>query len=396
MGRRLGWIGLVVALATGAAVRWTLPGDVEDLKPRPDALEYEEAARNLASGQGYSLVLDGGHYPPRYPPGFSLLLVPAMWLTGGEHGAGVWMVLASALAGIACQWAIGFRVGGAASATAAAVLLALAPLHVRWSRAVMSDVPATTLTTALALGGLAALGRGPGAWFALGLAAGLAALLRSTCTLLALPLAGMLVADPGARAGAARRLAALAAGVGVGLLPLAAYDVLRFGSPLADGYHYWVGVEFFAWPNVVGIPTGGTAPNLVFYARPPAAGGALYPWPIAILAAAGCVLGVRRPGPARARRARRGDGAGLPRTCRSSGNGTGSSCRSCRSSRARRDPAENRVAGGPAGRRPSPARNHRGLHAARSPSAARRTWRSPGPRDRRARRAECRLMRAAM
>jgi 4-amino-4-deoxy-L-arabinose transferase-like glycosyltransferase len=300
MGRRLGWLGLVVALATGAAVRWTLPGDVEDLKPRPDALEYEEAARNLASGQGYSLVLDGGHYPPRYPPGFSLLLVPAMWLTGGEHGAGVWMVLASALAGIACLWAIGLRVGGAASGTAAALLLALAPLHVRWSRAVMSDVPATTVTTALALGGLAALGRGPGAWFALGLAAGLAALLRSTCTLLALPLAGMLVADPGARAGAGRRLAALTAGVGVGLLPLAAYDVVRFGSPLADGYHYWVGVEFFAWPNVVGVPTGGTDPNLVFYARQLAGGGALYSWPIAILAAAGCVLGVRRPGPARA------------------------------------------------------------------------------------------------
>ena len=314
MGRRLGWIGLVVALATGAAVRWTLPGDVEDLKPRPDALEYEEAARNLASGQGYSLVLDGGHYPPRYPPGFSLLLVPAMWLTGGEHGAGVWMVLASALAGIACLWAIGLRVGGAASATAAALLLALAPLHVRWSRAVMSDVPATTVTTALALGGLAALGRGPGAWFALGLAAGLAALLRSTCTLLALPLAGMLVADPGARRAPGGVSPRSPPGSGSACCRSRPTTCCASGRRWPTGITTGSASSSSRGRTSCGVPTGGTDPNLVFYARQLAGGGALYPWPIAILAAAGCVLGVRRPrsGP-RPRRARRGDGAGPPR-----------------------------------------------------------------------------------
>src|SRR4029453_11554198 len=93
-----GWAGLVLALVLGAAVRWTLPGRVEDLRPRPDALEYEEAARNLSEGAGYCPVFDGGCYPPRYPSGFSLLLTPAMWLSGGRHGAGIWVVMASALA----------------------------------------------------------------------------------------------------------------------------------------------------------------------------------------------------------------------------------------------------------------------------------------------------------
>jgi 4-amino-4-deoxy-L-arabinose transferase-like glycosyltransferase len=300
MGRTLGWIALAASLAIGAAVRWTLPADVEDLKPRPDALEYEEAARNLVAGEGYALVLDGGRFPPRYPPGFSLLLVPAMWLTGGEHGAGVWVVLASALAGIACLWAIGRRVGGTASAAVAALLLALAPLHVRWSRAVMADVPAATLTTALALGGLAALRHGPGAWFVLGLAAGLAALLRSTCALLALPLAGMLVVESGLRHATVRRVAALVAGLAIGMLPLALYHLLRFGSPLADGYRYWVGVDFFAWANVAAIPAGGSEPNLAFYARQLAGAGTLYSWPVAVLAVAGCILGIRRHGAARA------------------------------------------------------------------------------------------------
>jgi 4-amino-4-deoxy-L-arabinose transferase-like glycosyltransferase len=301
MRRALGWLGLVVALAAATAVRWTPPGDVEDLRPRPDALEYEEGARNLAAGEGYCLIMDGGRYPPRYPPGFSLLIVPAMWLTAGQHGAGIWTVLVSALAGVACVWAMGLVVGGPASALAAALLLALAPLHVRWSRAVMSDVPTATAAAGLALGGLLCRGRGAGAWFALGVAAGLAALLRSTCTLLALPLAVMLFVEHGAGRAAARRVGALAAGVGAGLLPLALYDLRRFGSSLASGYTYWVAADFFGWANVLGPPAaGGSESNLVFYGRLLAGAGSLYGWPVALLAAAGTVTGLRRPGAARA------------------------------------------------------------------------------------------------
>ena len=303
MAGKSAWVGLVVALVVGAAVRWTLPADVEDLKPRPDALEYEEAARNMAAGEGYCLILDGAKYPPRYSPGFSTLLVPAMWLTGGEHGAGIWVVLAAALAGIACVWAIGLVTGGAASAIVAALLLALAPLHVRWSRAVMSDVPSTTVTAGLALAGLLCLRRDarPRAWLVLGMATGLAGLLRSTCTLFALPLALALLTQAGLGRHALRRLVALAVGVGVGLLPLAIYDVLRFGSPLADGYRYWVAVDFFRWANVLGAPvSGGSESNLRFYSRQIVGAGSLYPLPVALLAVAGLVLGSRQGGGPRA------------------------------------------------------------------------------------------------
>src|SRR5262249_48864640 len=123
MGRTAAWVGLVVALAAGTAVRWTRPADVEDLKPRPDALEYEEAARNIVAGEGYSLILDGGRYPPRYPPGFSMLLVPAVWLSGGTYGVGIWVVLAAALAGIGCVWAVRLLAGGPGSAAAASLPL---------------------------------------------------------------------------------------------------------------------------------------------------------------------------------------------------------------------------------------------------------------------------------
>jgi 4-amino-4-deoxy-L-arabinose transferase-like glycosyltransferase len=297
-GETWAWFALGVALVLAALVRWTLPVEIEDLRPRPDALEYEEAARNLVTGEGYSLVLDGGRYPPRYPPGFSLLLAPAMWLTGGEFGAGVWVVLVCALGGVAAVWALGLMTGGPASATAAVFLLALAPLHVRWSRAVMSDVPAATATTLLVLGGILCVRRDARsfAWLALGAAAGLAALLRPTCTLLATPLgiATLATREPG------RRLLAFGTGLVVGLVPTALYGLLRFGSPLASGYGYWVPAEFFGWSNAVNGPAGGgTTGNLAFYLRQLAGASTLYPWPVALLGAAGLALALRGHGPAR-------------------------------------------------------------------------------------------------
>src|SRR5262249_32081748 len=173
--------------------------------------------------------------------------------------------------------------------------------RVRWWRAVMSDVPTATVAAGLALGGLLCRRRGAWAWFALGVAAGLAALLRSTWTVVGLPMAAMLLVEYGAGSAAARRVAALAIGVTVGLLPVASYDLQRFGSPLASGYEYWVAADFLQWKNVLGPPAaGGSESNLVFYGRLLAGAGSLYGWPIALLAAAGFVIGIGRPGAARA------------------------------------------------------------------------------------------------
>jgi len=302
MSRSSAWAGLVLALLLAATVRWTLPTRVEDLRPRPDALEYEEAARNLGAGAGYCLVFDGGCYPPRYPPGFSILLTPGVWLSGGLDGSGIWTVTAFALVGVAAVWAIGLTTGGPASAVAAALLLALSPLHVRWSRAVMPDVPTATVTTILVLGAILAARRParPPAWLALGLGVGLSALLRTTGLVLA-PVLGLAALAP--RDGwrpRATRLLALGVGLLVGLLPTITYGIARFGSPLASGYDYWVPGHFFGWSHVTGRPVGGgTEANLPFYVRQLSGWGSLYPWPVAVLAITGTALGCRRPGPAR-------------------------------------------------------------------------------------------------
>jgi hypothetical protein len=295
--------GLIAALALGALARWIPLEHVEDLRPRPDALEYEEGARNLLQGEGYWVIIGADKYPPRYPFGFPALLLPVLWAYGDVPGSGVRAVLACALATIVGAWWLGLRCGGPASAAVAALLIALAPFHVRLSQQILSDVPAAAATTGLAAGMLAALRRqlSDRAWFALGVLAGLAATIRTSGVVVLVAATFMLlVVSPSGRVGR-RRVLALAAGAAVGVLPMLAYNTIRFGSPLTTGYHWWTSRERFAWRYAFDRPVGGgSMANATFYLRAVAGLGELYPWPIAVLGIVGAVQGLRRPGAARA------------------------------------------------------------------------------------------------
>lgn len=304
--RRFSLTGLGIALALGAVLRWTLPSQVADLRPRPDALEYEEAARNLAHGEGYSLRIAGAKYPPRPPFGFSALLVPFLWVFGDQPGTGIWAVLVAALAAIAATWALGRVTGGPASGIAAAGLLALSPLHVRWSRAVMSDVPSSAAVAGIALWALVARQRGARAveWFAIAGVAGVAAAIRPSSLLLVVPILVLSLPGRATSLSLLVRLLTVGAGVLVGLLPELIYNAVRFGSPLSGGYALWVPGHDFSWrfaftPPPFAPAGDGTEPNLIFYLRVLAGGGQLYPWPIGILILAGSVVAVRQRGAAR-------------------------------------------------------------------------------------------------
>ena len=140
--------GLAAALALGWTLRATTPAAVEDLRPRPDAVEYEEAARHLVRGDGYWLHIAGERYPPRYPFGTSALIAPTLLVLGDAPGTGVAAVGAAAAAGTVVTWALARAAGGPAAALGAALLLATAPLHVRLSRIVLSEVPSAAPTAA--------------------------------------------------------------------------------------------------------------------------------------------------------------------------------------------------------------------------------------------------------
>jgi hypothetical protein len=286
----------VLVLALGLALRWTTPSQAGDLRPRPDALEYEEAARNWLGGDGYCLIIDGARYPPRYPFGFSAMLMPVLALMDHGPGTGVLVVIVTAADAIASAWALSSTASGTVPAAVAALLLALSPAHVRLSRAVMSDVPASCLVGWLAVTAMVAAKRhAPAiAWGVIGLLTGLAATVRVTDVLFLIGAGVVLLFSPRRT----RNLVALGGGACIGIMPLLAWNAVRFGSPFSDGYHVWRGALFSL--TVQAPPAGGgTDPNVVHYARALAGLGDLYPWPIAALVALGLIEGARRPGSVR-------------------------------------------------------------------------------------------------
>lgn len=297
--------GSVAALAVALLAAFLLgrvsPEQVADLKPRPDAVEYEEAARGLLRGDGTSLRIDGRRFAPRYPPAMSWAVAGAMRLAGERPGSGAVVALLSALVSVAAAWMLAAGAGGPVAAAVAALVVALSPLHVRWSRAVMADVPSTA---ACALVGLWSLrraardDRSAAGDVASGVAAGLLSLLR----LASLAIAPAVVATaalgpaPGGVRQRVERAARTAVGVAAGLLPLAVHQARAYGAPWRTGYGLWHGSEFsvdFASRPAFGA-TGELA-NPAFYAKVLAGGGDLHPWPVALLAAAGFLAAVRGP-----------------------------------------------------------------------------------------------------
>jgi 4-amino-4-deoxy-L-arabinose transferase-like glycosyltransferase len=292
--RRLGALLLLVALVLGTALRAVPPSEISDLRPRPDAFEYEEAARNLAEGEGYVLIVDGAKYAPRYPPGLPFLIAPMLRVWDAGFGSGIVVVLACALLTIVGGFVLGALAAGPVAGGVAALLLAVSPEHVVWSRVVMSDIPsACAVTWVLGCAALVARRGRPALWGALGVAIGLSTLLRLTNLAVAAPVAvcAFLAASQ------LRSVVALGAGVAVGLVPLLAYQRARFGSLLGTGYHLWAPEQFFDLGYVAGPPAaGGTEPNAVAYTESLLGFGPLYPWPIALLVALGLIVGFRAGG----------------------------------------------------------------------------------------------------
>ena len=294
---------LAVVLLVAAVLRWTPADRVADLRPWPDALEYEEAARSLYAGRGYQLWIGGDAYPPRYPPGTSLLIAATMPLAGTAGGTGIFAVLACALAAVAGTYVLATMAGGTVSGLIAALLLALSPVHVQWSRAVMSDVPASAAVVWLAAGVLALLARRarPAAWLLLGVACGLAGSIRYAVWAL-LPAACVTVAllGPGPPALRAKQLAALLAGAALGVAPLLWLNAELFGSALRDGYGYWVRDTLLAPGRIVAGAADASPGNLRFYGGQLLGLGTLYPWPAGVLLVLGTVVAARGTTPARA------------------------------------------------------------------------------------------------
>jgi hypothetical protein len=202
-----------------------IPGQVQG--PRPDSLDYAYGAASLLRGR-YVADWDGVPHTPRYPPGFSILLTPAVALAGVE-GA-VWVpyiagVLLGALAAL-----LGARLGGTLAAPLAVgtVLCAVAPFA--FSHMVMSDLPSVML--AMLEVAVLALGGRPATSLVAGLLAGALIWIRpATAVLLSAGMAGI-----SARGERWRRAALYLTGALPPVVLLGVWQFAMFGSPLTTSY----------------------------------------------------------------------------------------------------------------------------------------------------------------
>ena len=153
------------------------------LDPRNDACMYILLARNLLSGEGYSLL--GEPFALR-PPGFAALLAPLIAVWGTNLAVLNLFVNLFGVACVALLFALVRRRVGSRLALAVSLLLWINPGFRTFCNQVMSDVPGLALALGCLLLERRWRSRAPAHALVLGLCIGLSALVR-TMNLLLLP-----------------------------------------------------------------------------------------------------------------------------------------------------------------------------------------------------------------
>ena len=221
-------------------------------QPFPDSPEYADAARQLATGNGYVTYVHGSEaQPPRYPPGYSVALAPfARWdhPEGTQLGAQL-MVLTL----LVVVWGVTWLLGGPLAAGLAAGLVFTSSFFRSMSYFVLSD-PLSALLVVLSVGLVARPTQTR--IVSAGVIIGASVVVRISNVV---TLASLIATLPGRRP----RALALAAGVPL-VVVLLVYQWDAFGSPFETGYDYYLpGLREFALSFAWEQPQGRDGSNVV-------------------------------------------------------------------------------------------------------------------------------------
>ena len=240
-------------------------------QPKPDALEYADAAWQLAHGRGYVMFYNEKRQrygkvalPPRYPFGTSAALAP--FAIGSSHypgGIPTGSVVISALYVVACV-AAAWRIGGPVAAAFAALLVGLSPFAKTSASLVLSDALGALLMVLMLI---AFTSRRLAAAAFAGLLAGAAVCVRLLSVF-------VLPAVAAATRGRPRLVAGVAAIPPIALLAI--YQWHTFGLPWRTGYGYWVtGQKLFSISSVYVTHAMFSAASV--FGRTPSEGPFVYP-----------------------------------------------------------------------------------------------------------------------
>ena len=123
-----------------------------DLHPRPDGEEYFAGAMSLAHEGVFTIHVAGRRVPPRYPFGYSLLMVPILWSHVNPISAPFVVNRLVGLALIISLFLWTWRTCGPTAAGVAVLVTVTMPAFVILCRSPMSEVSACAVVLASMVG----------------------------------------------------------------------------------------------------------------------------------------------------------------------------------------------------------------------------------------------------
>jgi 4-amino-4-deoxy-L-arabinose transferase-like glycosyltransferase len=241
---------LLALLLIAAVLLYRTPYSASNLEVPPDTVEYALAPLQLLETGRYEIIVEGRGLPPRYPPWFPVLVIlPAYVLFGHEPGNAILPVTLLAVAGIGFAYAIGKRLSSTMGGVLAALAVLIVPSYSLWATQVMTDVPCTALMLGTCLIYLRLRTRPESAllYFGAGVLVAVTTLFRPV---FAVMLLAFLLATLRQWKGVFLRIVLLLAPMAAAAAATLAYNSATFGSPLRNGYKFWVAVPM-DYPTMV-------------------------------------------------------------------------------------------------------------------------------------------------
>jgi len=233
---------LLALLLIAAVWFYRTPYSASDLEIPPDTVEYALAPLQLLETGRYEIMVEGRGLPSRYPPWFpAIVILPAYVLFGHDPGNAILPVTLLAVAGVGFAYAIGKRISSTTGGVLAALAVLILPSYRFWASEVMTDVPCTALMLGACLVYLHLRTRPQSAllYAGAGVLVAVTTLFRPVFVAMLLP---FLFAALRQRKGAFPRGLLLLAPMAAAAAATFAYNAATFGSPLRNGYKFWVPV----------------------------------------------------------------------------------------------------------------------------------------------------------
>jgi 4-amino-4-deoxy-L-arabinose transferase-like glycosyltransferase len=233
---------LLVLLLIAAVWFHRTPYSASNLEVPPDTVEYALAPLQFLETGRYEIIVEGRGLPPRYPPWFPVLVIlPAYVLFGHEPGNAILPITLLAVTGVGFAYAIGKRISSTAGGVLAALGVLILPSYSRWATQVMIDVPcaALVLGTCLVYLHLRTRPQSVLIYFGAGVLLAITTLFRPVFAAMLLP---FVFATLRQRKGLFLRGLLLLAPMTAAATATFAYNAATFGSPLRNGYKFWVAV----------------------------------------------------------------------------------------------------------------------------------------------------------